>query len=204
MKKSILFVLFVLVVCVFCLISCGDKTADIDKAIEAYCDFMERENLHEWHFALCYIDEDDIPELVVSGGNSHPVTASIYTYGDGKVTEIGYAGSFGEFKFAPKQSSIISSYLGMGELYEMFYTVKDGALEQVKYFKDDSGTGYYPEGKMTFKINDIEVSEEEYNTELESMRNAYSYLIIGYENGFAIDENLSKLKDNWQDFLIEE
>lgn len=204
MKKSVLFVLFALVICMFCLVSCGEKAAESDKAVNAYCDFMEQRMLHEWHFALAYIDEDDIPELIIADGNYHAASASIYTYAGGEIKEVGSAGSWGRFDFAPQKNSVASYYSNMGEYIATFFNIKDGVFEQVKYFYDDHGTRGYSSDITTYKIDDNEVLEEEYYTELERMKTECIYVTVGYDNGFVVGESLNELKDNWQSFLIEE
>ena len=202
MKKSVLFVLFVLVVCMFCLVSCSNKTADIDEVIETYCDFMEKEDMQEWHFALAYIDEDDIPELVVAGDIPNAFTDSIYTYADGTVTNLGDVGTHGGFKFAPRQNSVMWSKGSPGLFYAEFLSIKGGKLEKIKCFTDNSED--IGNTTTSYVIDNEEVPKEEYYAEFEKMTNEHTYVSIGYYNEFTIKDCLEELEENWQNFLIEE
>ncbi len=45
------------------------------------------------YFDLCYIDKDDIPELIVADGHSHPGKVQIYTFVDKKAVRVVRSGS---------------------------------------------------------------------------------------------------------------
>jgi hypothetical protein len=70
-----------------------------------------------------YIDEDGIPELLLSYGDYHVAGVCVYTYdpSDDKPVYIGEFSSFGRMTYAKKKNRILSSY-GNGGYYTRYYT----------------------------------------------------------------------------------
>lgn len=61
-------------------------------------------------FHLVYIDDNDVPELLIMEDSSHLSGARVCTYYQNKVVEIGTFGSSGEMLYVEKQGTIFSYY----------------------------------------------------------------------------------------------
>ncbi len=80
------------------------------------------------HFAVEYIDEDDIPALLVSYGDYHVAGIRVYTYNPAadEVAYIGEFSSYGRMSFSEKKNSIHSSYGNQGYFIGLYTAIKDG------------------------------------------------------------------------------
>lgn len=56
-------------------------------------------------FALVYIDDDDIPELVMTAGGSHLSQVYVYTYYNNFYSYLGQYGMYGTLPYAPEQNA---------------------------------------------------------------------------------------------------
>lgn len=74
------------------------------KALTAYQKKLKKLDSKIYKFALVYLDKDSIPELVITSKEStHAIYGEIYTYNNGKLKNLKYAGSdFGQFIYSPK------------------------------------------------------------------------------------------------------
>lgn len=108
-------------------------------------------------FCLAYIDDDEIPELLilVKEDYTHIREAEVYTYYDDSVTEIGTFGSEGYMLYHEKQGKICSYSEYMGEEVLTNYVLEQGKAE---------------------KVNDVSSQE--------SLRD---YVIVEYDDGDSID-----------------
>ena len=55
-------------------------------------------------FDLIYVDEDDIPELVIAGGGNHVRNADLYTFYNGEAVYLGGYGAYGTLIYYPLQN----------------------------------------------------------------------------------------------------
>lgn len=79
---------------------------------EAYKKFLlEYDKKLSSHFDLVYIDEDDVPELVIMDGNVHIAKADVYVYDKEKVVFVHSYGQCGSFSFVLKENMIRSGYI---------------------------------------------------------------------------------------------
>lgn len=98
------------------------------------------------YFSLIYLDDDDVPELVVSEGDFHPSTASIITFYDGKVKTFSGLGSYGSFGYKEKQGVIVEGYTGSGVSSSNVWRLEKGELTCVWSGEEDmfdEDTEYY-------------------------------------------------------------
>lgn len=118
------------------------------------------------YYDYCDLNQDKIPELIVSMGTAHVAAAEIYIYQNDKVEKTQRFGEFGTFSFYPEGSVIISQKVYMGNIdgqcYQMdenyqFSLLYSYSASEVKTY-DNTGTGYY--NRHVF--NKKEVSEKEY------------------------------------------
>ena len=134
--------------------------------------------------SYAYINDDDIPELLISEGDYEASRVSVFTISEKKRIE--YIGTFGsscgQIDFIEKSSYIKSSYGNHGSFYQVYSEIGEdvrviGDLfilqkldEQPKYYAD-----FCPEGMsdddfhyLSYVVPDeYEISENEYNKKLE-------------------------------------
>ena len=96
----------------------------------AYRQFLENYSDSQANpvFGLIYIDDDEIPELVIIGGQAHFDGADIYTIYNDQVTKVNgdYSyGEYGSFSYAPKENRIFSGYMNHGYTTSNFYSIVD-------------------------------------------------------------------------------
>ncbi|MCH5282008.1 MAG: hypothetical protein J1E61_11125 [Lachnospiraceae bacterium] len=151
---------------------------DYREAYRAVCrlELMEKEPTFQKQllYNLLYVDEDDIPELVI-GHRGYFVT--MYTYHDGTIYKLmdqwGY-GAFGNsgYEYIPKKNLLRNfdqDYAGL-VLYTTYMTVNSQyAIETVAVFKDDrldcvdENGDFVDEGAAKYSIDGEEVPEERYD-----------------------------------------
>lgn len=108
------------------------------KALTAYQKKLKKLDSKIYKFALVYLDKDSIPELVITSKESiHAVYGEIYTYNNGKLKNLKYAGSdFGQFIYSPKKSvACNSSWInGYGAVSTFYRFSKTGKSTKLKRF----------------------------------------------------------------------
>lgn len=171
--------------------------------MEAYYDFLLRywkaymkNSYSKGRFVLAYIDEDDIPELLIIEMPCHATSVSVYTYYDGKVTELGAYGSTGRMQFVDRKGMIVSYFMNMGESYSGYYQINNGKEHKLCEFRfwehyGIDGEDIVPIEKF-YEVNGVEVTQAEYE-ERENLYWSDEYRLIGYEEGVSIvPERLKK------------
>ena len=96
----------------------------------------------EPHFAVAYINNDDIPELLVSYGTTHFDGICVYTYDldDNKVEYVGEFSTYGQFAYNEKKNIMNSTYGNHGFFLSIFSTIKDGKVNlNGAIISDESG-----------------------------------------------------------------
>ena len=108
------------------------------KALTAYQKKLKKLDSKIYKFALVYLDKDSIPELVITSKEStHAIYGEIYTYNNGKLKNLKYAGSdFGQFIYSPKKSAACnSSWInGYGAVSTFYRFSKTGKSTKLKRF----------------------------------------------------------------------
>lgn len=149
----------------------GDRITSEEKEetsdwASAYIEVLSNLRYSTGRFTTAYIDEDDIPELIVSYGNAHVAGCEVYTYYDGKAIKLksdstnDEFGSSGEILYSPGENLFVSRYYGMGSNIDGLYRIKNGVaqLECTLNHNDYFNTVRVIE----FKIDGTDVSENEY------------------------------------------
>lgn len=159
-----------------------ETSAQIDYSYEeAYIatinHFLEDNGNSEYMYDLIYVDEDDIPELVICNPG---YIVFLYTYAEGEVHVLmdGYAyGAFGNagYEYSPKQNCLFNSNSDYAGALRWETNAKINDAHELEW--DSLGRHYqmFPEGvddpwenidenKLYFFVNDEEVTEEEYDS----------------------------------------
>ena len=124
-----------------------------------------------YKFGLLYIDEDDIPELVVTQTALGPGTGSLYTIYDGKIKSIGSVSAYGTFYYKEKGNLMMGYSLRQGYNSTGFTSIIDGEREYVHTFSDNSLSG---ESTIVYKMDDQEISKSEYDQKLNELQQGMS------------------------------
>lgn len=128
-----------------------EKAKEYEKAYEAFWqEGLYKEDFYypeEIRYEYVYIDEDDIPELLLADGNFHVSRIGLYVYNQ-ELKKIEFLASFstyGELEYVPKKN-IINSYYGSHGYYHNVYSKKEGnKIELIDVFLSD---GTKKEGKF--------------------------------------------------------
>lgn len=140
----------------------------------AYVEFMEGPELDDLFggyyltYSLIYVDEDDIPELVIdSGGEAGGCV--ILTWHNGKLDWMQTARL--EFTYLERQNLLCNGSGNAGYYYDLVYTIQndcwtlvaEGSFKEINWDEKTSSFDY------AFSWNGVEVSEEEYYRQLTSV-----------------------------------
>ena len=154
------------------------------KALTAYQKKLKKLDSKIYKFALVYLDKDSIPELVITSKEStHAIYGEIYTYNNGKLKNLKYAGSdFGQFIYSPKKSAACNSSWINGY----------GAVSTFYRFR-----------KTSYKINNKKVSKKKYYAEYKKMEKKYPLKQISLKNAFNLTtKNIKNITKNYKSFIV--
>jgi len=157
------------------------KTAYANKLMEIH--ETDGENQYgDYKFTIRCINDDEIPELLVSEGNSHVSFVDIYTYYMGNIVKLGAFGSYGSVYYS--DSGIIgSSDLRQGNAYDSYYRIEKGTavkiigLHSMEDIEAYSANNYEGDIQYKYYINGRHVEEGEYKTEYDKM-NEEEYSVV--------------------------
>lgn len=148
-------------------------------------------------FSVFDADKNGTPELYISEGEYHAASVRIYTFG-GELEELGEFGSNGEVRFHTEMKILANEHSGQGAYNCTYYSLENNALTKLDSFYDNAGTGW---DDIFYKLNDIEVSEEEYSQAQEKYKSNSGYIKLGRDFPLTdafIDAALSE-QDYWFD-----
>lgn len=146
----------------------------------------------EPQYELAYIDDDNVPELLIAEDGAHAASVSVYTYLFDTVYYIGDFGAYGTIGYAEKEGLIYTWNMGMGVTTEDLCTLSQGiseyldGLTMIEEYDDatDSITCTYHHGKDS-------VTEEEYKQLQDSLFNQNDFTSVSYGDMKYISETIS-------------
>lgn len=130
----------------------------------AYLDYLESQKDTYLYFALVYIDDDEIPELYLSG-NCEAVGDAVCSYQNGTIHTV-YLNRIGGGRYAERTGVIINQNGNMGHVYTHVYQLtKDGFILtftalSAERIQDVGNEEYFL--SYDYSIDDTPVSEEDY------------------------------------------
>lgn len=142
-------------------------------------------------FGLVFIDEDDIPELLIFPDNSHAAGVEVYTYIRDRAAKVGVFGSFGTMQYVKREGLIFSAFTGQGESVSDFIRMEDGeailvsSLHSWQDYSEFWETGEYTE---FYEIDDLSVTEDAFGAKWEELYDNQEYVLIGYEDGISLKD----------------
>ena len=136
----------------------------------AYADILKSTSAKK--FSLCYVDDNDIPELVLheTGDDIHAnADVTLYTFDSGKVIKlgenIGFDG-YSQFCYVPRKDWVIEGFFNMGCGTYSFRVIQDGEYHDYYTCSCDTNDNTYivngeeySEGSVIDK-GDFDVTEE--------------------------------------------
>ncbi len=175
--------------------SCDSVVIDLAPYKAAYKKFLlESDDLYkDTRFAFIYVDDNDVPELVIAESWVHMCLAELYTYVDDEVKPVNHEGyntygDFGSIAYKEKESLILGEHFinGYGGIDTIYSMDKDAAI-QLDEFK---AVYNLPEDRTYYYWNDAEISEATYNAQSAAWS---EYSTFEYSDGYAITEaNIDK------------
>ncbi|MBR5620539.1 MAG: protein kinase, partial [Clostridia bacterium] len=157
----------------------------------------EFEDYSTKQFSLIYLDDDDVPEMVVSeGASSH---ATLVTY-NGTLHTYGGLGFHGSFQYKERQGIVVEGFDRTGIVWNNVWHLKQGILECVW-----SGSEQYngPEAETGYSVYDVDIinmykpkrDDEYYNS-------IYNEKIRASEKRVSQDEYEAGYKENMPSGLV--
>ncbi|MBR3439308.1 MAG: hypothetical protein IKH13_07395 [Clostridia bacterium] len=127
-------------------------------------------------FALIYLDDDNIPELVIPQGHFHGAKCELYCY-DGKEAKLlGEYGSWGGFSYRPESGVFSTGFVNQGGEETTYYKLENGAVTELGTFYSElkkwDMDPTNPENYNYF-INEKPVTYEDYSNKEGEIREKY-------------------------------
>ena len=126
-----------------------EENVPMAKVLDAYYDFIcngldipEEDKVAGMRYGLAFIDNDEIPELLISNNNNHGTGVRVFFYNGGDVKEVGSFGSEGGFSYIKKENKIISFFMGGGAITASLNHVNPDYTVSLDldYYENDDGT----------------------------------------------------------------
>lgn len=150
--------------------------------------FMGSEIIEHSAFSLYDLNTDGTPELIISENTSHAGSCHIYTYNNGLIY-LKKMGAYGDIGYYEDNGTIVHSNLGQGIEHEIFNRLENNQINMIAKFYNDVG---YLGDDGVFKLNDTEITEDEYKTKLAEYRGS-EFVSLGRDYSFdEIDTALTE------------
>lgn len=176
------------------------RSAYSEKLYNILGDISDSGVSENYRFALAYIDEDVIPELIVLSRWDYGDVVEIYHYIDGEVELIVNWTSDGGLLYEEKGNSM--GFVWNEQGYSSFYVAKivDNFIEDVVFFECNSNAA-----DASYQIDGEYVSQEEYEELISAYAVEFHWVSAYYEDCWALDAyNISSMYDNPERYLVGE
>ena len=173
-----------------------NKSEDMQQApyAQAYLEFLTEyaQNSKDGkgqgaRFSLVFVDDNDIPELLLMEDDCHSKGVKVFTYYQDQVVELGAFGSSGLMQYVERAGLIFSHYMGHGESDNDFFEIKEGQavlicnMHSTPYRKDGIDANLY-------EIDGVAVNEKTYRARWKALYEDQDYVLIGYKDGTPVEE----------------
>lgn len=133
---------------------------------KAYGDYArsklaEAEIYSRAYFNLIYLNNDDIPELVIAGATYHAASPDLVIYKNSKAVKICSYGEYGTFGYKERTGLFRTGFGQAGYTSETEYRFDGSNAIILNNFSSDAGA--VGEDAATYTINDRTVSKSEYD-----------------------------------------
>ncbi len=157
------------------------------KYLEEYAQESEYAETGFARFSLAYIDDDEVPELLLIEDYCHAAGVRVFTFYQDTVVELGEFGSFGRMRYMERGGVIFSHFMGQGEENTDFYRVEEGKAELICNMHLSpplSHNGFTEE----YEIDGISVDGETYQAKWQALYEEQAYILVIYEEGIPISK----------------
>lgn len=173
MKKHVICVLLAFVL-LFGTASCAAQTKeDGDAWRSAYRNYLNGEYqkreeakasgeetfVNEPRFDLFYMDNDDVPEMIVTDSDAHAGTATLVTWSDGMLRAFPDLGSNGMVFYNERSNQIVGYYVGSGTSAFNVYHLEDGNLITDWSGVEQDSTWILENGTVNYFSFDVSVDQ---------------------------------------------
>lgn len=148
--------------------------------LKEYAEDCTGPNAEKARFSLAYIDDNEVPELLLMEDDCHAAGVKVYTYVQGVVKEIGGFGSFGRMQYVEREGMIFDHYMGQGEKNSNFFKLEDGEVKLINALYSCSNHS------DVFIIDGNSVDEGTFQEKWKELYEDYAYILIGYDDGIQI------------------
>lgn len=173
----------------------SDREVDLKEPYAlAYLEFLEKYARNSGYvktgnarFSLVFIDDDEVPELLLIEDYCHAAGVRVFTFYQDTVVELGEFGSFDRMQYVERGGMIFSHFMGQGEENTNFCKVEEGKAELICNMHLSpplSCNGFIEE----YEIDGISVDEETYQTKWQELYEEQAYILVIYEDGIPIRE----------------
>lgn len=167
-----------------------------DEMIQIYTDKLyelSAENMedigYDCKFMLAYVDDDDIPELLVSEGFFHFSKVTIYVYQNKKLKKVDSLGQLGEMKYDERTGYVQGLYSDMGGDTYTYGRLKDGKLKDKIELIDSRDRDLKISEESDCWINNEAVSDDEYDTVYEQCEAGRNWTEVTYDNCYDVNDD---------------
>ncbi len=179
----------------------GEEKEDVELNTpwaEAYYEFLEKElkdnssKMKPTGFRLAYIDDDDVPELLIMEDDFHGAGVRVCTYYHDELVEIGEFGSMGNMFYAERQGEINGGFTNFGESFCDYYVLDRGKAEIIGSFHAYPDLNYDDDSVTLYEIDGEPVTKKQYHEKLDEFERD-NYESIGYNDAVFVDD-MARLK----------
>lgn len=124
-------------------------------------------------FALIFLDDDNIPELVIPQGDFHGAQCELYCFDGQSVRFLGEYGSWGRFSYRPESGYFYGGMGNQGSSTVSYYKFENGAVTELGTFTEEPKSMYSDwddPDSFDYYIGDEQVSFDEYTEKEGSIR----------------------------------
>ena len=177
-----------------CRVTVKRSTSSKKVALRAYYNFLKSYKLtsdSSCGFNLAYINNDNIPELLVFDNDCHAAGGKVYAYISGKVKYIGEFGQWGGFEYQEKKGTICSTW-SRANSYTTYYKWNGSKLSTIMSCNIIASS--YPDGDFEYKyyINDKKVDWIEYKISVAPYEKGLIH--VDLSNSYAVTDSVMKKK----------
>ena len=198
-KTKRAFIALVLTLNIFILCGCGsskDKSKKVEKTYDEWLDFYKefiQEHYENWErfttdnlkYDLFYIDDDNIPEVVIGYGDNHVCGMYILSTDGNKVYNLGMHGESGRINYCPRKNLFFVSYGNQGFFRGLFLTIHNKKVEIKNAHISDGHTV----GMHYYIIDKAKYSGYSLNNRGDKLEGTYTY-----------DGDMNLFDDLWDDY----
>ena len=166
--------------------------------LEAYAKKLQ-ESGSSVSFALVYLDDNEIPELVISRGSFHAAAAYIYTYHNDKLVDLGGFGDYGQTNVAVRQGMIwLAHSINGGYYIQYLHQLSEGSVSVLRQFEEDASTT-----TVKYKVDGKSVTASVYKEQVQQAYNQYDWTKVSYSSSrLATTANINALLKDYTQFVV--